>query len=196
VESYEDIDFQALIKTLLYDYLDKSEKDNIYLNDGEQQYLLSKIKEISIDHKIDGNFNCPVCDGINNIKTTTDKSVKYKLNELPKKYNDDIEFVDIPTLKYFDDIANEIITADDYDDITTKADIEIACHLKIKDKDVKGVITYLDEMPLNETKDLMETLQNTMPKCDITLRKECDNCKKTVDFELDVTQSIFEELMR
>jgi hypothetical protein len=196
VESYEDIDFPALIKTLIYDYLDKSERENIYLNDGEQQYLLVKIKEISIDNKIEGEFNCPACESANKIKTVTEKAVKYKLNELPKKYNDEIEFVDIPGLKFFEEITNEIITADDYDGITTKPDIEVACHIKVKDKTVKDVIEYLDEMPLNETKDLMEEFHKTMPKCDVTIRKECDVCKKTVDFDLDVTQGIFEELMR
>jgi hypothetical protein len=194
VASIEDVDFVAVINTLLYDYI--NEKDDIYLNEGEQQYLLAELKRVSIDDKIHGDFECPECMAENTIKTTLDKCMVYSENKLPVKYNSNITLVDIKDRKVFDTAVEEFQNDDEYDGITTEADIEKAMHIKVKNMNIFEVIDYLDELPLKESGDLFIALEDSLPKTIFTHRKVCSNCSKEVDFEIDITQGIFEVLAR
>jgi hypothetical protein len=191
VDNPENIDPAAIIQTLLYEYID----EDVYLNDGEQQYLLSKLKDISLSPVIEGEFECPVCTTPNHIKTVSDKVVIYKENTLPGKYNE-IEFVDIPNKKALEDNIDDIMNGDEYDGITAEVDIESAMHIKIGDKSVQQVIDYLDELPLSETEELFKELQKYLPECKIQHEKTCVSCKQKVNFELDISQGIFETLMK
>ena len=192
IENPEDIDFIAVIKILIYDYIE----DDIYLNEGEQQYILTKIREISLGEDINVSTECPECYALNNINTTLSNIVHYKDNELPHKYNDDIELVDIDTLATLENAFEETINSEDYDGITTINDIESALHIKIKDKSLKEVIDYLDNSPIKETEKVFELLNELLPKCELSHTKVCKNCKKEITFPIEITESIFESLVQ
>ena len=192
VENPEDIDFIAVIKTLLYDYI----KEDVYLNEGEQQYLLMKIREISIDTGVDSSVECPICYTENQINTTTDKIIHYKENQLPFQFNENIELIDIESLTSLEKEYNNFVEDDDYDGITTLGDVESALHIKIQDKNLKEVIDYLDNASIKETQDIFNKLRDLLPKCELYYSKVCKNCNDEVKFEIDVTESIFESLLQ
>jgi len=115
---------------------------------------------------------------------------------LPKEYNDTIKLVDIKTLKFLEDTINSIINSEDYDGITTETDIETALHINIEGKSINEVMDYLDEMPIKDTSDIMKTLKETLPRCDLEYNTSCKKCRKEVKFVIDLSQDIFEELLR
>ena len=191
-ESPEEIDFKEVIKTLIYDYVN----EDIYLNDDEQQYILSKIKDISLSDDIDALTYCPICSAENTFKTRSDLFLHYKENELPFKYNEEIEFVDIISLKDFDSEVKNIMESEDYDGITTEKDIETAMFIKIKDKNTEQVIEYLDDLPLNKTQEIIKVLNEKLPKTEMYINRRCTSCNTEVDFTIDITKPIFESLLK
>jgi len=192
VENPEDVDFIAIMKTLIYDYV----SEDVYLNEGEQQYLLSKIRDISISDKIHADVECPNCAQLNTISTSSSEFIHYKENELPFKYKNDISFIDIESLKLFEDNCKEILESDEYDGITTETDIETAMHLIIKTYTTKEIIDYLDELPLKDTSELMENLRTKLPRCNMYFEKTCKKCKTNQKFPIDITEDIFESLLK
>jgi hypothetical protein len=192
VENPEDIDFFEVIKTLIYDYI----KEDVFLNEGDIQFLLAKIRNISISEDVNMKLPCPNCGEQNKITGKTDSFIEYKKNELPKTYNDDIEFVEIESLEFFEDIKNDILNSEDYDGITTQADIEIALHIKMKDKGVKEVIDYLDELAIKESAQIIESLRDSISECKIQTEKECKSCRNKAVFNIDLTESIFTDLLK
>lgn len=190
ITSPEDINFMAVIKTLIYDYIE----EDVYLNEGELQYLLIKIREISLDEKVNTISECPVCDYENKINTYTKDITFYKENQLPQKFKE-IDFVDIPNIKYYEDKIKFVMESDDYDGITTESDIELALHIDMK-KDIKEVINYLDEISIKESSEIISELRKVLPSCVVKDHKVCTKCQNEVDFIIDISTNVFEELLK
>jgi hypothetical protein len=191
VEGPEDVNFEKVVEILLYDHIEPK----VYLNEGEQTYLIAKLKEISLSENIGGRYSCPSCGEDNLISSTIKECVNYKENHFPFKYSDEIEFVDIPSLEYLKDQIS-IIQDDNWDGITSAGDIELACHIKIKDKNIKDVIDYLDEMPVKDLETLLIKLEEVSPRCTIQTKKHCVHCQTENVFDLDLTEEIFETLLK
>ncbi len=192
VERPEDVDFISIMKTLLYDYIE----EDIYLNEGEQQYVLSKIRDISISDFIEKEIECPECSEYNFIKSYSKDFIHYKENNLPIEFNKNIKFIDINKLEEFENACNLIIESEDYDGITTEVDIEIALHIKIDELDIKETINYIDNLPLKETSIILEKLRENLPECKMYHEKQCKKCKNKVKFPIDITEDIFESLIK
>jgi len=138
IESPEDIDFVKVIKILIYEYIN----EEVYLNEGEQQFLLLKIREISLGKEIQNTSDCSNCGEENYITCNTDEVVHYKENELPKIISETLELIDIPSLKFLEDGFKEYAESNNYDGVTTFADYESALHIKIKNKSISEVIDF------------------------------------------------------
>jgi len=162
----------------------------------EQQFLLGEIKRISLGDDIETVEECPECLTENTIKTKLDVCMVYKKNELPSKYNDEIELVDIPNKEFLNKTIQDIKESDDYDGITTDADIESALHFKIQGKNTKQVIDYLDNLPLKDVENLISALEAKLPNTEFKYKKTCKGCNKKVEFNVDITQGIFETLAK
>jgi len=158
------------------------------------QLILTKLYEESVSDEIQTEIECPRCSKINKIKTNTKDIIHYKENELPFTYNN-IELVDIKDFKTFEKEVDKIINSENYDGITTEADIEVAMHININ-KPLKDVINYLDEIPLKESSEIIKTLREKLPNCELFIEKECNNCKNDVKFNIDISSLAFEELLK
>jgi hypothetical protein len=191
VENPEEVDYIAIMKTLIYGYVN----EDVYLNEGEQQFILAKLREISIDECINYEIECPECETIQWIETCTDEFLHYKTNELPFEENG-IKFQDIETLEKFENTCKNIMKNDDYDGITTEIDIEIAMHIKIDEMDIVKILDYLDDLPLKETDKIIKTLRNKLPNCEMYVDRECKKCKAKNKFSIDITEDIFESLLK
>jgi len=199
IDDPENIDFERIMDDLLYKHI--IEGNNIFLNEGEQLYLLSKIKEISINDKIVDSEVCANCGVENDIKTTTKKSVHYKENTFPKEVGiingHNILVQDIISLK---DFKEELKILDDFNDETSEVDILFSMHIKAtkdsRELSTKEKIKFLDELPLNEIDKIIESINECSPECEIFVEQECKNCGKKSKFNLDITKGIFEELMK
>jgi len=190
VERPEDIDFKQVMKTLLYDHI----KEDIYLNEGEQQYLLAEIKKISLNDNFNESINCYNCDNKIHINKKIDEVLKYKENKLPKKYNN-IEFVDIKNLESLENEIKQIKESIDYDGLTSDQDVEFAMHIKIKDKTTKEIIEYLDNLAIKDLTDIIKNITEVLPSCSTEIELICPKCQHTDVYDIDITKEIFESLL-
>jgi len=190
VTSPEDINFMAVIKTLIYDYI----KEDVYLNEGELQYLLVKIREISLGDDLNTISECPLCGNENRINVLTKDVTFFTENKLPQKFKD-INFVDIKNLKVYENEVKNIMESNDYDGITTESDIEMSLHIDIG-KSTKETINYLDEINIKESSEIISELRKVLPSCVIKENKNCSGCQNDVDFVIDVSTTVFEELLK
>jgi hypothetical protein len=194
VESPEDIDFDEIVQLLLYSNI----KEDVYLNEGEQQLLLAEIKKISISDDISNEIECQSCGKITKIHKKLDDVISYKKNKLPSKFKD-IAFIDIENKETLISKVKEITESEDYDGVTTPTDIEFAMHIKLPDTDkidVNTVIEYLDNLPINELSELVQSINEVLPSCEYTTSFKCKYCSKDQEANLDITQEIFEELLK
>jgi hypothetical protein len=132
----------------------------------------------------------------NLISAKIEEAVHYKENEFPKKHSKDVEFVDIKSLKELKKTISDIMGADDWDGITSEADIELASHIKMEGKTTKEVIDWLDELPVRDLENLINDLRAVAPSCEISIKEYCVHCQTEQNFELDVSKDIFESLLK
>jgi hypothetical protein len=195
VENPEDIDFERVVDVLLYASLNKG-KDEIYLNEGEQQFLISVLTTKSIDDKMESTGMCPKCSAENKFKINVLQSTYYKENEFPQNYNKDIDFVDIKSFEDLTQTIEKITQSDEYDGITTGKDIETAMHIKVKDLSTEEIIEYLDNMGLKDIEKLMNSLEDILPHCELKSTQICKSCGQKSEFTVDFTASMFEALLK
>jgi succinate dehydrogenase flavin-adding protein (antitoxin of CptAB toxin-antitoxin module) len=189
VQSPEDINFKAVIQILLYDHIN----EDVFLNEGEQQLLLSEIKKISLSDTIKDTINCYVCDIPIEVKEKLDDVVEYKENRLPHQFKD-ITFRDVSNQKEIDDILENMYENKKYDGISEEPDIIFASHIEMKDKDIFDIINYLDDLPLKDLTEIVTNLKEYMPECKIESEVSCTCGNKDI-YPLDITKEIFESLM-
>jgi len=201
VENPEDIDFEQVMNVLLYSHIDlKDPKKEIYLNEGEQQLLISILTDKSINNVLSIDTECPECNNINNLNINILDSTLYKENTLPVKFikddKNDIEFVDISSLDELKQEIKNIMESEDYDGITTPIDIETAMHIKKNDLSTENIIDYLDDLSIKEVDSLMNSLNENLPQTKITKKHKCEYCNKISIFNVEIIQSIFESLLK
>jgi len=191
VENPEDVDYTKIIDILIYDHI----VEDIYLNAGEQQYILSILRTKSISEYLDTESICPECNKLNKFKIKDQDFIVFKENELPFKYSPTCEFIDIENNKILIDEINNYMKSEDYDEITIADDIEIAMHIKIN-KSVKETIDYLDNLTIKEQDKIFKSLNEKLPECDLIYNTECKECKTKVEFDIDIMNDIFESLLK
>jgi hypothetical protein len=174
-------------------------KEDIYLNEGEQQLLLAEIKKISISDTIQNEYECVKCSRLNKVQVKIDDVKEYKDNKFPSKFEDtdiSIEFVDILNKETLNKEQEKITLAEDYDGVTSPTDIEFAMHIKIPDKTTKEVISFLDEMAIKDLSKLVLSLEDCLPSCSFVTQTKCKYCSGEQEINLDITQEIFEEILK
>jgi hypothetical protein len=192
VQNPEDIEFKKVIDILIYDHIE----EDVYCNEGEHQYLLALLRDMSISGNIETVSECPICNFENHIKARNEEFIHYKENELPKDYKNGIRFIDIPNKQVLEKTIDEIINAEDYDGLTSESDIEIALHIEIQDKTPLEVIDFLDDLTVKETDEILDALGEALPGCELSLERKCKNCQDEVVFDIDIMKDIFESLLK
>jgi len=197
VENPEEIDLKTLIKVLVYDHIE----EDVFLNEGEIQYLLGEIRKISIGDTIKITSECPICDTPNVINCETSDFLHYTDNNFPFSIEIDdlnstvINIKDIETLKEYETTVSEILESEDYDGYTSEKDIEIAMHLEIDKLSTKEIINYLDNTSVRTVKEILNAIEKVSPKCEMTYEAKCKNCQDVVNFNIEIMQDIFENLL-
>ena len=191
VEDPRDLDLVRIIDTLVYDQV----QEDLYLNEGEHQYLIALLKKISISNNVETVSECPECGRENKIHSTIDEIINYRENNLPGEYNE-YKFIDIPNRETLQEAISVVTESEDYDGYTSPEDIEVALHIQIGDKDIKDVIEYLDDLPVDQATDVFEHLGELLPECKLELTKNCSHCLKEVTFPVDIMQDIFQTLLK
>jgi len=190
VERLQDVDFQAVLEVLIYDQV----TEDLLFDEYETKLILLKLKELSIGSTVNFDVECEKCGSLVHIKTDTSK-YSYTPAKLPHKFSDKINFV-VPKKSTYDANVVEITNAEDYDGITTNEDIELSSRIEIEEKDITGVINYLDDAPLKDVSELISELKDCYAKFEMEVDYVCDACKSKGTTEVDIMTGIFEELVK
>ncbi len=198
IENLSDVDSLDMDETmdiLLRDYIYDSE---MYFSETEQQYMILKIREVSLSDKVEYHSACPECNEIQKISSNIDKVYKYTESKFPKKNKQlDIEYIDIETQNLLDTQWENIKYSPNYDNITTKSDVEIAMHIKKENTSSLEILDMIDEMTLSDIEILMNGLHECASKMEMGVEEYCENpkCRKKVYFATDEIPDVFEELL-
>ena len=187
----EDISVEDISRDLIREYI---QEQDIYLSPLEEQYLIVKIRDISLDDKYTYSSMCPECDFIDTITDKTSNIFKYKKSKFPKKIGD-INFVDIESFSKFTQTVSGIQTAATYDGLSTEADIEIAMHIDYDNKTPIEVMDYIDTLSLRDISQIIDSLSSVSPDLSMGVKKVCPECKTEVFFEAEEIPNVFEELI-
>ncbi len=193
LENPEDIDFKGVIRILIRDNIDTP---NLYISDDEQQYLTALIRKVSIQDDFEFSGVCDYCGAEQTIKTKISNAIKYRPNKFPQTKGG-VVFKDIESYDYLIDVVDDIINSDDYDGLTTEADIEFALHLELdKSTSPLEVLDKIDEMPLNQLDVLMNTIEDMSSDMKIKEEKTCKECSKKSEFSSSEIPGLFESLLK
>ena len=182
------------LDVLIRNYINNKD---IYLSDVEQQYLILKLREVSLSDKFQYDSECPECGEIQTIESTIQETFRLKPANYPK-YNEILKltFVDIKNQDDLEDKIKEIQNAQDYDGITTRGDIEVAMHIKTNDsKSPQEILDMFDEMDLKSLNEILDELSNCAPSFESYNERVCKGCSKTVKFYTDEIPDVFSELL-
>ena len=186
-ESMEDVDFTKILEILVY----SSVKEDILFTDKELQYLLTKLRIMSISDDFKGNIDCPNCTGSNEIKTSITDSIHFTKSNLPTKYEDfTFSLVKKTT---FDELL-ENTKENDIEDITNEKDVEMACRVIKNNKTPKEMLEILEDMSLKKLSPLMKEFNKNLSTYRLYTKQECKHCRKDQEFELEIITGIFETL--
>ena len=190
IEDPRDVDFKKLMKVLVIDQV----KEDISLADAEIQYIMAELYDISISGDVSVETDCPSCGNPTKITSTIAKDMKFEKNQLPKKHKD-IMFENVPYSTVIKNVR-DIMEDDNYDGITTEADIETATRIKIPGKNIKQTINYLDELSIKEIEELMKSYEAALPKFTLEHTQKCRDCDVDQEFEVELITNLFELLMK
>jgi len=197
IENPNDINFNKLLDVLLYEHI----QEDVFLNEGEQLLLLSILKKISVSETIESESECPVCQRQNLIKSTIDNITHYKTNNLPVKLNKEIQnkkimLIDIKNKKDLLNIINDIIESEEYDGVTKDEDIALAMHISIENYTINQIIDFLDNLTIKELDYILNNLQKYLPMCELKEKRICKYCDSEVDFNIEITSDIIQDLIQ
>ncbi len=187
-------DFEKLQEILFRDYISVPD---MYLSAVEQQYLLIKIREYSLNGDFSYVSACPECDEYNDISTTIHESCVYTPSKYPTKDEGfGIEYVDIISQTFFKSEIERVLKSPNWDGLTSEGDVEIAMHIKLNDAQLcDDVLDEMDEMSLSKLNLITTQLASIASDLKIGVTKKCSHCNEEVYFETDEGPDVFEDLL-
>ena len=189
-ESMEDVDLKKIIEILVYDQIE----EDYQLTEMELQFLLAELKETSIGNEIDCDSECPSCSAVNKISTSTKDSITFEMDTMPAEFNE-WKFKNV-TRAEFKKLKKEITESENFDGLSTEADIELACKISKNKKTPVEMIEILDETPLKELTEMMDEYVKHLAFFDIKISKKCIGCQDENLFDVDIITGIFETMAK
>ena len=194
-DEFEDELINNILTSLIRDYL---RDPDMYLSDTEQQYLLTKIREISLSDDVEFNSICPECGDQHEISAKIDEVYHYTPGVYPIQNKDmKLTYVDIVSDEILKNTIKEIMESPNFDNLTSEADIEIALHLDKDNMNAIQILEMIDDMGLKDLAGLLKGLREAAPKLEMYYEDVCKNskCRKKVKFLAPDIPDVFSELM-
>ena len=179
-----------ILRVLLYPYVNTK---NIYLSDDEKQYLLVKIRDISLPQDIEYTINCSNCDGIIDVRCKPLEMVNYQENQYPVIKNDILwEDLQGDTKPLIQSIIRK------YGDYLPQT-IEMLLHIKkYKDEEItdfEKMIEIYEDLSLMESETIVDTYDEVKSKMLIEKDIKCDLCEFEDTYYFDTIPDLFEPLL-
>ena len=194
IQDMNELDFTEVVNVIIRDHIDAKD---IYLSDHEQQYLTALLRKISIEDTFEFDAKCEHCSTEQHIKTSVSESVKFKMNDYPSE-NKEIKtkYIDIGSNGFLLHTVSEILESQDYDGLTTAADIELALHLQFEDTSSPlEILDKLDDMELKPLEIILNDIEKYSAEMTMKIEKACSNCAKSSVFISEEIPGLFESLL-
>lgn len=168
------------------------DKPDIFLSPDEAQYLLIKIKEISISENVDFNMECdnPECNESFDVHLTLDKITHYTPSTYSK--SELVNWRDIPSQTVFAKVC-----ADNPDENVT--DVEMLLHIDAINGeptiDFKTTLDIMDELDLKYASEIERNFMSVMPFLEMGTSIKCPHCSYEDEYQFDIIPNFFEELL-
>jgi len=195
----QEVNFEEFLKILINEHIDKKD---IYLSADEQQYLLTRLYQLSISNEVKGNANCPVCGEENEVLIDLPRDVLYTPSKYPLVWEDfpyhgGVEFVDIGTFTELKKTIEGVKKSPNYDGYSDDSDIEIAMHIHFMGaSDILTNIGIIDSLPMQAYNEVMQKFFEVSPDFKIVVKnRPCQSCHNTVDFTIPEMPDILTEFM-
>ena len=179
---------EDILNILLYPYL----KDNIYLSSAELQYVLFKLREISIRNKeVEFVIDCNSCGEEIEIKTDISDLVHYKETLIPIEKNGNI---------WRDPESNEIVKQIlfQYKDEPPTV-LMIGLHLKkYRNRNIESLEEFLeiyDDLDMVEVENLEDEWYEVSSNFEIYKKIKCDKCDYETTYSFDIIPGFFDPLL-
>jgi len=186
----KDVRGTELVDVLIRPNIDKPD---IFLSPDEAQYLLIKIKEISVGTEIAFGMTCDneECGKEFDVDLTFDDVIKYTPNSYPSK-GDIFVWRDIPTQKIYDDIMRK--NPDEPFD-----DIELILHIDEFNGEPStsfgSMQEKIDNLSLKSTDYMEDEYIKVRSNLDLSAIIKCPHCDYSDDYEFDLIPNFFTELL-
>ncbi len=177
-----------VLDTLVYPYITNP---GIYYSEDEIQYILIKLREISVNAPIKFMIECEECETENNVETDLAGLVDYKESKYPIEI-DGIVWRDLKE-------KNEYIRNSKNNPEETPLDVKIFSHVEsIKGKPVsriQDVVDYVENLTFAEEEDFVKAFNKANSSIDIHYVVKCSKCDFERDYDFDVIPTFFDPLM-
>ena len=186
-KSIDGLDEEEILNILLYPYI---EPKDIYLNDAEKQYLIVKIRDISMKSEIDFSIKCSSCGEIIDVSCNILDMVDYSPNKYEILHND-ILWTDIEN-KY--ELQKNKMKYQDYLPQT----IEMLSHIKkYKNKEVtlEEMVELYEDFDLSESDKIVEDYNKIKSKLELRLEVKCDKCNSKDTYYFETIPKLFDPLL-
>ena len=164
----------------------------IFLNPDEAQYLIMKIKEISIGNNISFDMDCdnPDCGKNFDVNITFDDITHYQPSKFPHQ-GKVISWREIPSQKIFDDVIKS--TDEAY------MDVEMVLHMdSINGQPIASfqeALEIVDEMELKQTEEIEQEYSEVVAFLELGTKIKCPHCGYEDDYQFDIIPHFFDELL-
>jgi len=187
-EKKTDVLEDDIVDILVMPYI---EPNNIFLSSDEIQYLLIKIREISLDNKISFIMECENCKEDFDVDIELNKLVNYSPGNFSKA----------SICEWTDELNKDTFkkSLEKYPDEVPK-DLEMLIHIKsCNDKDytldLDKLIDDFDDFKLSEILNIKNEYSEVKSKLEISSTIKCTKCGFSKKYQFDVIPSFFDPLM-
>ena len=184
----ENVSEEDILNILLYPYL----KEKIYLSPAEAQYVLVKLREISLrNNEVEFSLTCNNCGEDINVNINISDLIQYKETHLPIE-KDGKKWEDPESL---DQIKNALIKFKQEPPHIIMLGLNLK---KYNDKEIKSLEEFLEiynDLDFEEAEDLEDEWLGLTSDFKIIKNFKCNECNVELNYEFDVIPGFFDPLL-
>jgi len=184
-----DVTEEAVLDVLVYPNLVDAE--DIFLSPDEIQYIMIKLKEISIGNEIKFSMTCDECEEPFDVDLTFDDMVHYREGD----WNTEGEIItwrDVPkrsTVKAIQDKFPD----------EKYSDLEFLLHVAkvngVQPSSLAELMETYDDFPLKDTLKIADEYNSLKSELELYANTKCPHCSHEQEYSFDVIPGFFDELM-
>ena len=190
-EKEENVSEQDIIDILIKPYIDNKE---IWLSPEEVQYILIKIRELSIEDNLNFSVDCTLCNNSFNIDIPINELYTFKENNFPVEIKDYVTFREL----YDSNIVEEFKEKYKNEYIPLSLIImllHIENYKNTKITSFEQILEIYNNLTFKEEEILNKTYNENKASLDIEGKFICPHCETSDTYKFDVIPTFFDPIL-